>query len=63
MLALSLGRSPAGARQLRVTDSPFPVEPPEGVDGRVDDKATDFIEWFRQQLLQQQSAATPDYLN
>uniref|UniRef100_A0A0E0JF85 Uncharacterized protein n=1 Tax=Oryza punctata TaxID=4537 RepID=A0A0E0JF85_ORYPU len=62
LLALSLGRSPAGTRQLRVTDSPFPVEPPEGaVDGRVDDKATDFIEWFRHQLLQQQSSATPDY--
>uniref|UniRef100_A0A0D3EKQ5 Uncharacterized protein n=1 Tax=Oryza barthii TaxID=65489 RepID=A0A0D3EKQ5_9ORYZ len=64
LLALSLGRSPAGTRQLRVTDSPFPVEPPEGaVDGRVDDKATDFIEWFRRQLLQQQASAapTPDY--
>uniref|UniRef100_A0A0D9UXY0 Uncharacterized protein n=1 Tax=Leersia perrieri TaxID=77586 RepID=A0A0D9UXY0_9ORYZ len=63
LLALSLGRSPAGARQLRVTDSPFPVEPAEGVevDGRVDDKATDFIKRFRQQLLQQPTAATPEY--
>ncbi|KAG8052866.1 hypothetical protein GUJ93_ZPchr0001g31020 [Zizania palustris] len=56
--ALSLGRSPAGVRQLRVTDSPFPLEP-EGIDGHVDDKAADFIEWFHQQLRQQQSVPTP----
>ncbi|KAG8045594.1 hypothetical protein GUJ93_ZPchr0008g12798 [Zizania palustris] len=55
LLALSLGRSPAGVRQLRVTDSPFPVET-EGLDGHVDDKAADFIEWFHQQLRQQQYA-------
>lgn len=59
MLALSLGRRPAGARQLRVTDSPFPVEP-EGVDERVDAEADSFIRRFYEQLRLQQSNATPD---
>ncbi|KAL6838692.1 hypothetical protein ACP4OV_031406 [Aristida adscensionis] len=59
MLALSLGRSPAGVRQLRVTDSPFPVEP-EGVDERVDAHADDFIKRFYEQLRLQQAFATPD---
>uniref|UniRef100_A0ACD5VNI2 Uncharacterized protein n=1 Tax=Avena sativa TaxID=4498 RepID=A0ACD5VNI2_AVESA len=58
MLALSLGRCPAGARQLRVTDSPFPVEP-EGVDERVDAEADSFIKRFYEQLRMQQST-TPD---
>ncbi|KAF7023983.1 hypothetical protein CFC21_036404 [Triticum aestivum] len=58
MLALSLGRCPAGARQLRVTDSPFPVEP-EGVDERVDAEADSFIKRFYEQLKMQQST-TPD---
>ncbi|XP_062208373.1 uncharacterized protein LOC133909841 [Phragmites australis] len=59
MLALSLGRSPAGVRQLRVTDSPFPIEP-EGVDERVDAHADDFIKKFYEQLQLQQAFATPD---
>lgn len=59
MLALSLGRSPAGARQLRVTDSPFPEEPPEGVDERVDAEASNFIKRFYEQLRMQQAFATP----
>ncbi|XP_062182718.1 uncharacterized protein LOC133886844 [Phragmites australis] len=59
MLALSLGRSPAGVRHLRVTDSPFPVEP-EGVDERVDAHADDFIKRFYEQLQLQQAFATPD---
>uniref|UniRef100_A0ACD5VDR1 Uncharacterized protein n=1 Tax=Avena sativa TaxID=4498 RepID=A0ACD5VDR1_AVESA len=58
MLALSLGRCPTGARQLRVTDSPFPVEP-EGVDERVDAEADSFIKRFYEQLRMQQST-TPD---
>ncbi|KAK1662749.1 hypothetical protein QYE76_050908 [Lolium multiflorum] len=58
MLALSRGRCPAGARQLRVTDSPFPVEP-EGVDERVDAEADSFIKRFYEQLRMQQST-TPD---
>jgi hypothetical protein len=59
LLALSLGRSPAGVRQLRVTDSPFPVDP-EGVDERVDAKADNFIKRFYEQLRLQQAFATPD---
>lgn len=58
MLALSLGRCPAGARQLRVTDSPFPVVP-EGVDERVDAEADSFIKRFYEQLRMQHST-TPD---
>ncbi|CAM0880244.1 unnamed protein product [Alopecurus aequalis] len=58
MLALSLGRCPAGARQLRITDSPFPVDP-EGVDERVDAEADSFIKRFYEQLRMQQST-TPD---
>ncbi|TVU21354.1 hypothetical protein EJB05_30984, partial [Eragrostis curvula] len=57
--ALSLGRSPAGVRQLRVTDSPFADEPAEGVDERVDAKATSFIKSFYEQLRLQQAFATP----
>jgi hypothetical protein len=60
LLALSLGRSPAGVRQLRVTDSPFPVDP-EGVDERVDAKADNFIKRFYEQLRLQQAFATPDH--
>lgn len=59
MLALSLGRCPAGTRQLRVTDSPFPVEP-EGVDERVDAEADSFIKRFYDQLRLQQANQTPD---
>ncbi|KAK3164155.1 hypothetical protein QOZ80_1AG0013390 [Eleusine coracana subsp. coracana] len=59
MLALSLGRSPAGVRQLRVTDSPFPEEP-VGVDERVDAEAANFIKRFYEQLRMQQAFATPD---
>ncbi|KAM0921121.1 hypothetical protein ACQ4PT_007023 [Festuca glaucescens] len=49
MLALSRGRCSAGARQLRVTDSPFAVEP-EGVDERVDAEADIFIKSFYEKL-------------
>jgi hypothetical protein len=59
LLALSLSRSPAGVRQLRVTDSPFPVDP-EGVDERVDAEADNFIKRFHEQLRMQQAFATPD---
>lgn len=59
LLALSLGRSPAGARRLRVTDSPFPVEP-EGPDERVDSKFDAFINRFYETLRLQQADATPD---
>jgi Cotton fibre expressed protein len=60
MLALAHGKSPAVARQLRVTDSPFPM--PEGTpgDGIVDQQADAFIKRFYEQLrLQQSVTATP----
>ena len=59
MLALSLGRSPAGARQLRVTDSPFPLEP-EGVDERANSNFDAFINKFYENLRLQAANATPD---
>jgi hypothetical protein len=60
MLALSLGRSPAGARRLRVTDSPFPLDPPEGLDARADSTFDAFITKFYETLRLQQADATPD---
>jgi hypothetical protein len=60
MLALSLGRSPAGARRLRVTDSPFPLDPPEGLDARADSTFDAFISKFYETLRLQQADATPD---
>ncbi|XP_062180855.1 uncharacterized protein LOC133885198 [Phragmites australis] len=62
MVAWILGRSPAGVRPLRVTDSPFPAVPEDGCGGneRVDAEADDFIRKFYEQLRMQPSAATPD---
>ncbi|KAJ1282149.1 hypothetical protein BS78_03G028400 [Paspalum vaginatum] len=59
LLALSLGRSPAGARRLRVTDSPFPDET-EGLDVRPDSSFDAFISKFYESLRLQQADATPD---
>ncbi|KAH7682039.1 hypothetical protein IHE45_05G096900 [Dioscorea alata] len=53
------GKSPAGVRSLRVTDSPFPVKEDEA-DGRVDKAAEEFIKRFYEQL-RSQPAATPEY--
>ncbi|KAF8725577.1 hypothetical protein HU200_020113 [Digitaria exilis] len=63
LVAWILGRSPAGVRPLRVTDSPFPAVPEDGCGGneRVDAEADDFIRKFYEQLRLQPSAATPDY--
>ncbi|CAN6349406.1 unnamed protein product [Urochloa humidicola] len=62
MVAWILGRSPAGVRPLRVTDSPFPAVPEDGrCNDRVDAEADDFIRKFYEQLRLQPSAATPDY--
>lgn len=62
MVAWILGRSPAGVRPLRVTDSPFPAVPEDGCcNERVDADADDFIRKFYEQLRLQPSAATPDY--
>lgn len=60
MVAWILGRSPAGVRPLRVTDSPFPVVPEDGSSVRVDAEAEDFIKRFYEQLRMQHSAATPE---
>ncbi|CAO2186078.1 unnamed protein product [Urochloa humidicola] len=60
MLALSLGRSPAGARQLRVTDSPFPIEPEGVVDERANSNFEAFISRFYENLRLQAANATPD---
>ncbi|KAF8705690.1 hypothetical protein HU200_030885 [Digitaria exilis] len=60
MLALSLGRSPAGVRQLRVTDSPFPLEPEGVVDDRANSNFDAFINKFYENLRLQAANATPD---
>uniref|UniRef100_R7W4H9 Uncharacterized protein n=1 Tax=Aegilops tauschii TaxID=37682 RepID=R7W4H9_AEGTA len=61
----SFGRSPAPVRQLRITDSPFPVRD-DAADlegGLVDREADEFIKKFYDQLRRQQNlaAATPEY--
>ncbi|KAM0903447.1 hypothetical protein ACQ4PT_018666 [Festuca glaucescens] len=60
MVAWILGRSPAGVRPLRVTDSPFPALPEGGSNGRVDAECDDFIQRFYEQLRLQHSVATPE---
>ncbi|CAL9199499.1 uncharacterized protein LOC135596022 [Musa acuminata AAA Group] len=59
----SVGKSPAAVRQLRVTDSPFPMMDGDGeADGRVDREAEEFIKRFYEKLrLQQSVPATPEY--
>ncbi|TKW21880.1 hypothetical protein SEVIR_4G149800v4 [Setaria viridis] len=59
----SFGRTPAHVRQLRITDSPFPLrDDAAGDGGEVDMEAEEFIKKFYEQLRTQQSlaAATPD---
>ncbi|GJM98192.1 hypothetical protein PR202_ga15179 [Eleusine coracana subsp. coracana] len=60
----SFGRTPAHVRQLRVTDSPFPVrdDASSAGDAEVDLEAEEFIKRFYEQLRKQQSlaGATPD---
>ncbi|KAJ1259534.1 hypothetical protein BS78_10G163700 [Paspalum vaginatum] len=60
----SFGRTPAHVRQLRITDSPFPLRDDAAADcGQVDKEAEEFINKFYEQLRKQQSlaTATPDY--
>ncbi|OEL35406.1 hypothetical protein BAE44_0003575 [Dichanthelium oligosanthes] len=61
----SFGRTPAHVRQLRITDSPFPLRDNAagGDGGQVDREAEEFIKKFYEQLRTQQSlaTATPDY--
>lgn len=59
MLALSLGRSPTGACHLRITDSRFQLDPPEGLDARVDSTFDAFISMFYETFFLQ-DPATPD---
>lgn len=58
-----LGKSPMmKVRQLAITDSPFPVNEGEVVDGRVDRDADQFIRRFYNQLrTQQRIAMTPKH--
>ncbi|CAL9168679.1 unnamed protein product [Musa hybrid cultivar] len=59
-----LGSSPAGVRQLRITDSPFPLkeEEEEEAGGRIDQEAEQFIKRFYEHLrLQQMFPGTPEY--
>lgn len=55
--------TPVTVRQLRITDSPFPVKEDEVSDGKIDKEADDFIKRFYKQLRMQQSlaTATPEY--
>lgn len=57
---IAFGKSPAKmVRQLRITDSPFPIKEDEVADGRVDKEADEFIRRFYEQLRMQ--PATPEY--
>lgn len=49
----SLWKSPAVTRQLRITDSPFPMEETGDVDSHVDREAEEFIRRFYEQLRTQ----------
>ncbi|KAM0853202.1 hypothetical protein ACQ4PT_051232 [Festuca glaucescens] len=61
----SFGRSPAPVKQLRITDSPFPLrdDAADQEGGLVDQEADEFIKKFYDQLRTQQSlaVATPEY--
>lgn len=62
---LGFGKSPRMVRQLRITDSPFPIMEDEvSCDhGKVDKEAQEFINRFYEQLRSQQSLATPEPYN
>ena len=46
------GQTPL-VRQLRITDSPFPLRDVDEDNGYIDKAAEDFINWFRKGLKQQ----------
>jgi hypothetical protein len=58
----SFGLTPAHVKQLRITDSPFPLRDDAVGNGEVDLEAEEFIKKFYEQLRKQQSlaGATPD---
>lgn len=61
-MSWSFVKSPAGVRQLRITDSPFPLAEDEEVDSHIDQEAEEFIKRFHEQLrLQQRIPLTPEY--
>lgn len=51
------GRSPMMVRQLRITDSPFPLNNADEVDNHVDEAAEEFIKKFYKDLKKQRSSA------
>ncbi|KAK4413840.1 hypothetical protein Salat_2796800 [Sesamum alatum] len=55
------GRSPAGVRQLRVTDSPFPLSGIDEDNQHVDEAAEKFIMKFYKDLRQQNTVACLGY--
>ncbi|MQL78837.1 hypothetical protein Taro_011259 [Colocasia esculenta] len=57
------GKSPMlSGRQLRITDSPFPIEEEGEADGQVDSKAEEFIKHFYEQLqMQKTPSIAPRY--
>ncbi|KAG6492564.1 uncharacterized protein LOC121999368 [Zingiber officinale] len=60
----SFEKSPVAVRQLRVTDSPFPLkEEEEATDSHIDEEAEQFIKRFYEQLRLQQriTPMTPEY--
>ena len=61
LMLSTLGSNCRTVKQLRVTDSPFPIlREDEVADGRVDKEAEEFIKKFYQQLkIQQRIAMTP----
>lgn len=56
MVLPGFGKSPM-VRQLRVTDSPFPLKDNEEVDAQVDKAAEEFIKNFYKELKQQKKKA------
>ncbi|KAL6344583.1 hypothetical protein AAG906_002488 [Vitis piasezkii] len=52
LMGAAFGRSPVAVRQLRVTDSPFPLKD-DDVDCHVDKAADEFIERFYKELRRQ----------
>ncbi|GMH03699.1 hypothetical protein Nepgr_005538 [Nepenthes gracilis] len=52
---LGFGKSPM-VRQLRITDSPFPLQNPEEDNNHVDQAAEEFIQRFYKQLKQQKKS-------
>ncbi|KAI3422863.1 uncharacterized protein J3R85_011589 [Psidium guajava] len=59
MLLPGFGKSPA-VRQLRITDSPFPLKDDDGDGGQVDVAAEEFIRKFYKDLKQQKTMAPVD---